>query len=234
MMRPILIVADRDDAGARAAAGLARRRLSPGAVTWVDGDVLADASWWHGLDRTGRATTRVRWSERVDGVIDTSRPAVTWYRATTTSPQRRWQDPRDQEYAAAEFRALLVSWLATPEAGAVNPVDGLEPWGPSWTTARWRRAASRAGLPVAPRPDGVGSGSPERHRTVLVAGSRVAHARGRWESDRCRELTAAARCAILEISFDRWDRMTSAGSLPALDTADKITTSAEYLVEVAS
>ena len=205
---------------------------------------------------SGAARTRIRPRRfpEIDTGIDDLR--LTWYRACTTPPARRWSDAGDAAYAEAEYCALLVSWLGQPSTRSANRVDGASPWGPSWPPSRWRQVALGCGLVVADRP-AASSGrvvpaarvpvtqlgrpvlSPGRTRpeaggrSVLIVGSDVIGAAGSRETAGCRRLAAAAGCAVLEVAFDESDRAELGLPLAGIDSAEKIDAISRYLVEVA-
>lgn len=246
-MGAMVVFGDTEDIGVRAAVTMAARRVCPGRIRWATGRALAASSWVHAIDRSGAGSVR---SGLLDDLVGGTGRARVWFRATTIAPTRRWADSRDEAYAAAEFGALLASWLHLPDAGAVNRVDGASPWGPSWTTARWRQAAAQVGLEVAPLagatstrlvtglrslpadtgmpyrpPDRTGAG-----QTVLVVGDQVVGANGQANAAGCRRLASTARCAVLEIAFDVDGRMETAQPLAPVDTPEKVAAVADYLV----
>ena len=57
----------------------------------------------------------------------------------------------DREYAAVEMTAFLTYWLSTLECPVLNQPSPSCLCGPSWRPEQWTLAASRLGLPVAPR-----------------------------------------------------------------------------------
>lgn len=248
-MGGILVVGDDEDVGIRAAVAAAARRVRPGRLVWATGAALAAADWIHTVDRSGLGTTRC-------GAV--ARGARVWFRSTTVAPVCRWADPRDKDYAAAEYGALLASWLRQPETRTVNEVDGASPWGPSWTTARWRKAATRVGLAAVPlggvssarlmpgpqaatadgeapcRPSPRSWPGPEVEQLVLVVGEHVIDVDGPTQAAGCERLAAAARCAVLEVAFDADGRMADARPLAAVDTPAKIAAVADFLIVEAS
>lgn len=144
----VLILAHAGDAGAAAvAAQLAR---TPGAprVRLVRPEALTLARWSHRLPAHGAALTRIdgaRGAPVADGevgaVLDRIRrlPAAGFHRATA----------KDRDYAAAEWQALVASWLAALGDRVVHPVH-RHPWvTPLLSTLHWSAAAASAGLPLA-------------------------------------------------------------------------------------
>lgn len=218
-MANVVIVADRRDAGAVAVASATATRHPALRVTVVSPAALSRAGWTHTVDGAGTTATTV---ELEDGRRFSDRDvAAVLVRSETIAVARfAASAPVDRDYAAAEMRALMVSWLRSLGPRVVNGVDGMGLSGPSWTPRRWLVEAARAGLPVSPDvwstsarivPGWCGSpydarrpyGSAPSHENVevaVVAGDAVL---GRHDLDPAPflALAAAARCRVLEVDL---------------------------------
>lgn len=125
------------------------RAASDCSVMIAPPELLAAAGWRHRVDAAGRARTELRlpngrWltDEDVGCVVNR------W--DYLPAPRLRNPSPRDAEYGALEFQALVASWLAGLAARVLNPVGGHAiDVGPR-TPRAWLALAGRAGLPVAP------------------------------------------------------------------------------------
>ncbi|MDQ6836819.1 MAG: hypothetical protein M3137_00385, partial [Actinomycetota bacterium] len=135
------------DAGAVAVAVAVAARPSAEPVALVHPADLGGARWVHRVSPSGRATTDVALP---DGrrFSDADIAAVLVRSENTALPRFARSPPADRDYASAEFRALLVSWLHSLGSRVVNRVDGVGLAGPSWSPQRWLVEAGRAGVCV--------------------------------------------------------------------------------------
>jgi hypothetical protein len=226
--RQVLVVADREDLGVRTAARAAAVTLGQGSagigVTVISGDDLASARWSHRVGADGRARTRLG----LRGVVlEDDDIAAVLFRSQEwlVPPGLRIGSEDDVGYAWAELNALFVSWLATLGSRVLNAFEGGTPWGPAWSSARWRQLAADAGLPV---------GDAEVRRSVLVAGAHVTGAVSTLEAERCLQLADHVGCRHLEDSFTSRDEVCDAAPVPALVDAAHVAATATLLTEVAA
>lgn len=224
-MGRILVLAGPYDAGAVAVAVAVAARPSAGPVALVHPADLGGARWVHRVSGSGRAATDI---DLADGrrFSDTDIAAVLVRSEDTTLPRFARSPPADRDYANAEFRALLVSWLHGLGSRVVNRVDGVGLAGPSWSPRRWLVEAGRAGVGVvatvsatsarllpewrgtpydARRPASSGSPwpGPVGSSAVLAEGRFVGPAASAAEGMRaaCLGLAAASGCRVLELHF---------------------------------
>jgi hypothetical protein len=146
--RSILLLGHPYDPGTRRLRSEIRSR-SGCPVMIAPPELLAAAGWRHHVDTAGRARTQMRlpngrWLSDEDVGCVVNR----WDYLPT--PRLRNPTPRDAEYGALEFQALIASWLAGLADRVVNPVGGHAiDVGPRSPRA-WLALAGRAGLPIAP------------------------------------------------------------------------------------
>jgi hypothetical protein len=223
--RVILVVADHDDHGARAAARAAASRLpTRGRVLVATGADLAAARWSHHVDTDGRASTRIVLPG--GGVMDSDCLGAVLARCPVLpSPPGLWGAPEpERTYASAELTALVVSWLASLGGRVVNAVDGGNPCGPTWTAAGWERAADAVSFPSVRGPV---------TRNVLVAGHRVLGAGDETEADRARSLATYAGCRLLQIGLTPDHEVSDVTCLPSLLDASHVDAVAALLLDLA-
>jgi hypothetical protein len=219
----VLILAEVGDAGAVAVASATATRLPRHTVAVVRPIELSLATWTHTLGRDGTTTTTVTlpsgWR-----IADHELAAVLARSEATPVPRFTRSTPADRDYAAAEIRALLVSWLRSLGARAVNTAGGVSLTGPSWTPRRWLVEAHRAGLQVGPSVlassahliagshlrahearlpvDTTASLASPGYETAVVAGDRVVGwVGGDVQRAACLRLAAQARCRLVELAF---------------------------------
>ncbi len=229
--RLVVVVADHDDLGVRAAARAAAltlgRASSDAGVVVVSGDDLAAARWSHRIDADGRARTTVRFGPAsANTLTDGDISAVLFRSQAWRAPVGLRAGPEDDvSYAVAELTALFVSWLASLGPRVINAFEGGSPSGPAWSPARWRQIAVDVGFPVA---------EDEVRRDVLVAGAHVTGARDADEARRCRELADRSGCRLLEISMTARDEVCTAAPVPALVEPAHVAATTALLTEVAA
>ncbi|OBC13729.1 hypothetical protein A5784_30945 [Mycobacterium sp. 852013-50091_SCH5140682] len=147
-MANVVIVADPGDTGAAAVASAIAAHHADLRVSVVSPASLSGAAWTHAVDRGGTATTNIALpgGRRIDS---TDLAAVLVRSEAVPVPRFAKSSAADRNYAAAEFRALMVSWLRSLGRRVINGVDGMGLTGPSWSPQRWLVEAGRAGLRVA-------------------------------------------------------------------------------------
>jgi hypothetical protein len=108
---------------------------------------LSTAGWRQYLEDPDRSRAvidgRVVATSDISGVL-TRLPAVTEQELPAIVSE-------DRDYAAVEMTAFLTYWLSTLECPVLNQPSASCLCGPSWRPEQWALAASRLGLPVAPR-----------------------------------------------------------------------------------
>lgn len=218
----IVIVADPGDTGAAAVASVTAALHADLRVTVVSPASLSGAEWTHTVDRGGTAVTQI--SLPAGRRIDSADLAGVLVRSEALPvPRFANSTASDRNYAAAEVRALVVSWLRSLGPRVVNGVDGMGISGPSWSPQRWLVEAGRAGLPVADsarsssarivegwqgspydarRPySGIGTQPSPTAETAVVAGDVVVADRNGLDPVPFLALAAAARCRVLEVEL---------------------------------
>jgi len=165
-----------DMAGAALAAALHHRGRV--AVRFVTDTELATGAQFTHLSPTGPPGTPASASDRVtlaDGTeLSVKTLAAVHCRLSVVLPARFAEaEQPDWEYAAAEFHALLVSWLAGLPLPVANRPSPLGLGGPLRDVLSTLALARRAGLPVpdvraVSRDDGVRAA--DRERRVISAG----------------------------------------------------------------
>jgi len=250
--RVVLVVGDADDGGARAVAQAVARARPDRDVRWVPGPTWARVRWTHRVSATGIVRTRLTLPGPGRAPLRDEDVAAVWYRASARPPHAlAAAAPADQDYAAAELQALVVSWLAGLGDRVVNAVSGDGPGGPPLPAARWRVEAAAVGLPVtravaatsqrlvpgwsgspwdARRPGESSAGPGSR---VLVAGDRVVGARSTALAAGYRALAAAGGCRVLAVTVDADGGVCDADPVGALTSPDEVDAVARLLREVA-
>ncbi|ORA24393.1 hypothetical protein [Mycobacterium aquaticum] len=221
-MADMVIVADPGDAGAAAVASATAALRADLRVTVASPASLSGAAWTHTVDRGGAATTKIALpgGRRIDS---TEVAAVLVRSEAVPVPRFAKSTTADRNYAAGEFRALMVSWLRSLGPRVINGVDGMGLSGPSWSPQRWLVEAGRAGLPVVDSARSSSArivegwqGSPyDARRPYLATGTRVGTAseiaviagdvvvadRSGVDAVPYLALAAAARCRVLEVEL---------------------------------
>ncbi|GJD51975.1 hypothetical protein OPKNFCMD_4734 [Methylobacterium crusticola] len=148
MTPDFLVIAPAGDASAGAVAAALTRRHGAGRVAQLPTGQLARCRWTHRVAPDGAARTRLR---RPDGAaLDCAHVRCVLDRmlAPPTLPRFARSHPKDRDYAAAEFHALLASWLAGFGPRLINPAG---PWtlvGGRRPRRAWMLDAASRGLPV--------------------------------------------------------------------------------------
>jgi len=141
-----LVLAEKgDDAAAWVADSLAQRGMRP--VRLVSGQELATATVWEHRVHERGVCTRLRFADGAE-LDDTQLRGVLNRLGGFYQPPG--QSSGDGEYAACEWNALVLSWLAflsCPVLNRPSPDGGL---GGYRSLATWRHLAHRAGLPIVP------------------------------------------------------------------------------------
>jgi len=123
------------------------KRWEPHGAGLLTVNDLSRAGWAHYLEDPDRSRAviggRVVATGDISGVL-TRLPAVTDQELSAIVAE-------DRAYAATEMTAFLMYWLSTLECPVLNQPSASCLCGPSWRPEQWTLAASRLGLPVAPR-----------------------------------------------------------------------------------
>jgi len=148
-LKPIdVVIAHGSDHGALHLARHLSGRSPGRSVLLLRPETLAMARWSHGLDRGGRAHTRLTLPDGLaleGGDIGVLINRIQWL----TAPRFRRASAKDRDYADMELQALVTSWLGEL-ADRVVPSLRRYPWLiPSITQLNWAEAALEAGLPIA-------------------------------------------------------------------------------------
>jgi hypothetical protein len=242
------------DAGEVATAEVARAVAASATeypVRLVSTAELSLAGWTHRIDPAGRTSTTLRLADgtRFDRSIDVS---VAYLASTTPVPRFLRSAAADQDYAASEFRALMVSWLYSLGDRVVNAPSGTDPSGPGWSPGRWLIEAAGAGLPVARAcyatsarllPDWHGPPGGERFpalppaaasHTVLVAGDHVAGPLSDQFRPACGALSKRSGCRVISLQLGPGPSgpgVVSATACGSPRTPEQVWALARFLVE---
>lgn len=141
--RAVLILAGPDDLSSELVGlRLQERGCRVLQASWVD---LALARWWHSPDDESGTTIVLP-----DGcVLDDADIGVVLNRLDGVFlPQFSQAPAEDRDYAAAEFSALLSSWLNGLEVPVANPPGGENAWAASLHPLGWHALASAHELAV--------------------------------------------------------------------------------------
>ena len=251
MTRTLLIVADPGDVATAEVARAVAASASPCPVRLVSTAELSLAGWSHRIDPAGRTSTTLRLR---DGTSFDSPPdvSVAYLASTTPVPRFLRAAAGDRDYAAAEFRALMVSWLHSLGDRVVNAPSGTEPNGPAWSPGRWLIEAAGVGLPVAHAryatsarllPDRHGPPGAQRFpvlphttagHTVLLAGDHVAGSLADEFRPACAELSKRSGCRVISLQLGPGPSgpgVVSATACGSPRTPEQVWALAEFLVE---
>ena len=230
--RQVLVVADREDLGVRAAVARGCPRPRAGVV-----------------GRRGWSSSRATTSRPLDGATASVPTAV--HTRDSCSPERRGSSSptrtsppccsarrrgwchrvsaghRRTTSATPGPSSTRCSSAGSPRWGPRSSTHSraAAPAGPAWSPARWRQVASDVGLPVS---------EADVHRSVLVTGAHVTGAASAREAQGCRELADRAGCRHLEISFTARDEVCNAAPVPALVEPAHVAATTALLTEVAA
>lgn len=125
--------------------------------------------------------------------------------------------PRDQAYVATEMSAFLVAWLGALPCPVLNrPRPGCLT-GPAWRPVEWLARASRLGIPVLSRRDGVPGAAAAGDATLTLIGTRhlgKAHARVLAGAKRLAEAAGVALLYLRYAGTGQRARLTGAAVWP--------------------
>jgi hypothetical protein len=143
-----LVVAEAGDASGGAVAAALAERYGAGRVARITAGDLVRCRWRHGVAPDGTVHGLVGLPNgaeidggRVRGVLD---------RVLALPPLPRFarSSPKDRDYAAAEFHALLASWLQGFGSRLVNPAGAFAALAGPRPRRAWMLDAAAHGLPV--------------------------------------------------------------------------------------
>jgi hypothetical protein len=138
----IVLIAQPDDVGAH---GLVERWSAAETVVLRPED-LSRPGWIHRPDRPGSGRAVVDGHKVATSDID----AVLSRRACILPSDLEWLAGEDRDYSATEMTAFLVAWLSSLPCPVVNRPQPNCLCGPNWSPTRWRAAAARSGMELAP------------------------------------------------------------------------------------
>ncbi len=213
MMSRCMVLAHWADVGAVAVAAAAVTAFGRDRVAFVSPTQLATARWRH-LVGSGSTSTSIRLAN--GAIVEDGRTVVFNRVATIPSLSFGTLGSKDADYAAAEWQALYVSWLAGLGSAAINPIDSFGRPGPS-TRLAWLRIANLAGVEVADV-ETSNRGVAATVKSVLVAGDKTVGTTNGAIADRCQAIASLAACPLIELWFSDDDepRFVDASSHPLL------------------
>jgi hypothetical protein len=204
---------------ARVAAALARRSRADAVAAVTSWDLVHARRWSHTIDEGGHATGEVLTATGARLHAGELRGVVCRLRGLGGTPFRA---PADQEYAAIELHALVLSWLAGLPCRVINPPAPGALAGPDPGPLGWLTLAARAGLRtraacVTSDPCAAWPGEPvvAEGWTALVIGDRVLGSPPPEGAAACVALARLAGCEVLALAFS-----TAFGDAPAFIGAD--------------
>jgi len=181
-----LVIADPQDRGAASVTRRLTALHGGSAVLQLSPASLSRSRWFHTVSSAGTCDTRI---DVPDGRTADDRN-LRWVLNRMVSPPVvpafRAASAKDQDYAAAEFQALMTSWLASLGTRVINPAGPSLLAGAYGPPLSWMGQAREAGLKVQisrmATSDGIPSSVPEPPigskdqspgSYVLVAGRRI-------------------------------------------------------------
>jgi hypothetical protein len=206
MSEVVLVLAHAADTGAASVAASLHSMLREdaehsGVEVWtVRPATLSQAVWSHHVDDHGHAETQL---------VLPGRPAVGSHQVRAVFnriqhlpvPGFLYGSAQDRDYAAAEFQALMQSWLASLGARVVHSLLKQALLSPQLPLLRWADAAASCGLPVAQRDAGMPA--LEWDATVLVSGAQTTGVLAGRFGSACRVASQALGFSVLEFRFVR-------------------------------
>ncbi|WP_394787052.1 hypothetical protein [Rhodoferax sp.] len=204
MTEVVLVLAHDSDDGAASVAASVRSMLSPAAApveVWsVRPETLSLAAWSHSVDDHGRARTRLALPGRP--LLESGQIRAIFNRIQHLPvPQFSYANVQDRDYAASEFQALVLSWLAASGERVVHTLRSQAWLTQSLPLLHWAASATRSGLAVAARD--VGAAAQPWDATVLVAGTHTTGILARRLGAACLSAAQALGFTLLEFRFAR-------------------------------
>lgn len=207
-----LVIAEPHDRGA---ANVTRRlaALYGGpAVLQLSTASLSRSRWLHTVSTTGACDTRIGVPDGRTADARSLRCVLNRMAAPPIVPAFAASPVKDRDYAAAEFQALLTSWLASLGKRVINPAGPSPLAGTYGPSLSWIPQASAAGLNVctsrmatpdvircSPPEQPIGSKDEATGRYLLVAGRRILGPLASRVGPQCLEL--ADRLGLMLASF---------------------------------
>lgn len=202
----VLVLAHAADAGAASVAASVHSMLREDSVclavdVWtVRPASLSQAIWSHHVDDHGHAETRLTLPGR-PALVSAQVRAVFNRIQHLPVPSFLHSSAHDRDYAAAEFQALMQSWLASFGGRVVHSLRHQPLLSQQLPVLRWAHAAACFGLPVAQRDAGMPA--LEWDATVLVAGTQTTGVLAGRFGRACLAASQALGFSVLEFRFVR-------------------------------
>lgn len=191
-------------------------------VWLVRPEALCMARWSHTVDEFGKTTSRLSLpgkptlgEEQIKAVLNRLHDLF--------APQFAKANPKDRDYAASEFHALIISWLAACEKrtnAMTNSIRANPCLHPTLPAMHWKALAARYGIPLAKcsvahpiHANGVWDAS------VLIAGKHTSGLLAEQYGTVCRAICKELGFELLEFRFQRqWHQfvLVDVSHLPAL------------------
>jgi hypothetical protein len=184
--------------------------------------MLSQAMWSHHVDDHGRAETQLTLPGR-PALLSSQVRAVFNRIQHLPMPSFLHGSAQDRDYAAAEFHALMQSWLASLGDRVLHSLRNQPLLSPQLPMLRWAQAAVQCGLPVAPR--GAGMPALEWDATVLVAGTQTTGVLAGRFGRACVAASQALGFSVLEFRFVRRNQvfaLVGVSPYPALTDLEDI------------
>lgn len=191
-------------------------------VWLVRPEVLCMARWSHTVDAFGKTTSRLSLpgkpafgEEQIKAVLNRLHDLP--------APQFAKSNPKDRDYAASEFQALIISWLAACEkriGKITNSIRANPCLHPTLPAMHWKALAARYGIPLAkcsvahPLTADVAWDA-----SVLIAGKHTSGLLAEQYGAVCRAICKELGFELLEFRFQRqWHQfvLVDVCHLPAL------------------
>lgn len=146
-MKQILILAHAGDVGAMTVGKVIASQLGGQAVAMLQPEILARSQWSHRLDCHGRAITWFKLPSQKEFSTDSIGCLFDRLQYLPHLPFSH-SSPKNQDYAAAEFHALVTSWLWELGECVVNPLKIGSGIVSQVSPSKWLSFAHQCGLPI--------------------------------------------------------------------------------------
>lgn len=217
-------VSARSTSGAATAGKRAGLTLSDTPDVWLlRPEVLCTARWSHTVDEFGKTTSRLALPGK-PALDEGQIKAVLNRLHDLPAPQFAKANPKDRDYAASEFHALIISWLAACEKRnhkVTNSVRLNPCLHPTLPIMHWKAMAARYCIPLAKfslahplTTDGAWDAS------VLIAGKHTSGLLAEQYGTVCRAICKELGFELLEFRFQRqWHQfvLVDVSHLPTLN-----------------